>query len=60
MYEGEFSADCKHGQGKYTYASGDVYDGAWVGDICEGRGVMHFLDGSVYEGNSVILEVYTI
>jgi hypothetical protein len=29
VYEGEYSNDVKHGNGKYTYANGDTFDGKY-------------------------------
>ena len=42
--------DDYHGQGKMTYANGDVYEGAWENDEYHGQGTLTYTDGDVYEG----------
>ena len=50
VYEGRWSADYYHGQGRMTYANGDVYDGEWRYNDRNGDGKMTYADGRVYEG----------
>ena len=40
----------KHGQGKYTFATGDVYEGEWAEGKMHGRGKYSYASGNVYEG----------
>ena len=40
----------KHGNGKMTYANGNVYDGQWLNDKKEGKGTMTYIDGNIYDG----------
>ncbi len=49
----EWQANLMHGQGKYTYASGDTYEGAYVNDKEHGTGFYRFADGSSYTGDWV-------
>jgi hypothetical protein len=49
-YAGNFKDDKRHGQGKYTDASGDVYEGKWKDDKKHGQGKYTWADGGVYEG----------
>ena len=32
VYEGDWSNDKRHGNGKYTYANGDIDEGIWDND----------------------------
>ncbi|TNJ41908.1 hypothetical protein KFZ70_02795 [Tamlana fucoidanivorans] len=40
----------KHGQGKKTYADGDVYEGEWQENYKSGFGIYTWPDGKVYTG----------
>mmetsp|Transcript_22538 Transcript_22538/g.34822 ORF Transcript_22538/g.34822 Transcript_22538/m.34822 type:complete len:83 (-) Transcript_22538:123-371(-) len=40
-----------HGEGKMTYADGDVYEGELKNGMAHGEGKNTFANGSVYEGN---------
>ena len=40
----------KHGQGIYTYATGDKYVGGYKDDNYHGQGIYTFSDGRVYQG----------
>jgi len=40
-----------HGQGKYSYANGDVYRGEFLNDLPHGHGVYVLANGNVYSGN---------
>lgn len=47
VYEGETNdAGEFHGQGKMSFASGDVYEGAWVNGEMEGEGTMKFANSN--------------
>lgn len=50
QYEGAYENDKKHGNGIFTWASGNVYKGSYVNDEREGEGEMRWTDGSVYIG----------
>ncbi|WPZ36983.1 peptidoglycan-binding protein [Thalassobaculum sp. OXR-137] len=50
-YEGGFQAGRLHGQGVYTWVSGDRYEGGFSDGMATGRGVFSFADGSRYEGD---------
>jgi len=51
-YEGERNEDGnKHGTGKYTYDSGDVYDGGWKDGNKHGTGKYTYSNGTVYDGD---------
>ena len=51
LYEGERDSDGqRHGHGRMTWASGDVYDGQWEHDKQNGVGVIIYADGSCYSG----------
>ena len=53
-YVGDRLADgSKHGVGRMTYASGEVYEGEWADDLPHGAGKYTFSSGSVYEGEHV-------
>lgn len=45
VYEGDCEHFIKHGQGKYTFASGSVYEGAWREGLQHGKGTFHFFGG---------------
>jgi hypothetical protein len=49
-YEGEWKDDQKHGQGKETYANGNVYKGEWKDDQKHGQGTFTWADGDVCKG----------
>ena len=49
-YEGEYKNDKQHGQGKMTWASGDIYEGEYKNDKQHGQGKMTWADGTIYEG----------
>lgn len=50
-YVGEWNDDgLKHGKGKMTYVSGNVYDGEWKRGQRHGEGVMHYNDGRMFHG----------
>ena len=53
MYEGQWQADLRYGQGKSTSATGNVYEGEWVNNQRHGRGKYTFADGDSYEGEFV-------
>lgn len=53
MYEGDYENDKKHGQGVFTWASGNIYKGDFVEDQRMGNGQMLWTDGSMYEGEWV-------
>ena len=51
VYEGEVNEkNEKHGQGKMTWKSGDVYEGEWKDDEEHGKGKYTWTSGKVYEG----------
>ncbi len=39
-YIGQWSANRKHGLGRYFFANGDFYDGEWFKDEAHGQGKM--------------------
>lgn len=50
-YVGEWNDDgLKHGKGKMTYVSGNVYDGEWKRGQRHGEGVMRYNDGRMFHG----------
>jgi hypothetical protein len=50
-YEGNYNKDGKrHGKGKYTYASGNVYEGEWKDGKKHGNGKCKYASGNVFEG----------
>ena len=51
-YVGEFVSGnaTRHGWGKMTYTSGDVYEGEWRDGKMNGRGTMTYADGSSVKG----------
>ncbi|XP_055984475.1 radial spoke head 10 homolog B-like [Sorex fumeus] len=49
-YVGEFVNGCRHGHGKFYYASGAIYEGAWVSNKKHGLGRLTFKNGRVYNG----------
>ena len=50
-YKGERNAqDEMHGQGTYTWDSGDVYDGEWKEGNMHGQGTYTYANGNVYKG----------
>lgn len=48
-HTGDWKEDKRHGQGKYTYAQGDVYEGDWESDERHGLGIY------VYKISEVIM-----
>ncbi|MCB8818319.1 cell wall-binding repeat-containing protein [Desulfosporosinus shakirovi] len=52
-YQGVLVDGKKEGQGKYTWANGDVYSGEWKNDKMNGRGVLVYSDGTEYSGTFV-------
>jgi hypothetical protein len=50
VYEGEWTADKKHGRGTYTFREGGSYEGAWVDGRQEGRGEHTLANDDVYDG----------
>lgn len=50
-YEGEYTADKKHGYGIFSWASGNIYKGHYVDDLRTGYGEMYWGDGSYYKGD---------
>ena len=42
--------DKKHGQGVFTWESGNMYKGGYLEDEREGYGEMYWTDGTVYKG----------
>jgi hypothetical protein len=51
VYEGNWRRGKFHGQGKLTYADGEVYEGAWKAGMRHGQGKCTYASGSVYEGD---------
>ncbi|CBZ29330.1 phosphatidylinositol-4-phosphate 5-kinase-like protein [Leishmania mexicana MHOM/GT/2001/U1103] len=51
VYEGEWKADLKHGQGCYTFANGDKYTGQWYMGKKQGKGQFVFANGNEYVGS---------
>ncbi|XP_021110410.1 radial spoke head 10 homolog B isoform X3 [Heterocephalus glaber] len=49
-YIGEFVNRCRHGHGKFYYASGATYEGEWACNKKHGMGRLTFKNGHVYEG----------
>ena len=53
-YEGEFKNDLYHGQGTYSYPSGDSYVGNFRFDAFDGYGIFYYESGErkgdKYEG----------
>ncbi|KAM6156422.1 radial spoke head 10 homolog B [Erethizon dorsatum] len=49
-YIGQFVNGCRHGHGKFYYASGAMYEGEWVCNKKHGMGRFTFKNGRVYEG----------
>ena len=52
-YFGEYKNGSRNGNGRYTWANGDVYVGDFVDDYCNGKGRMVFANGDVYDGDFV-------
>eukprot|EP01036_Dinobryon_divergens_P033388 gene33388-43165_t len=51
-YEGQRNtAGQMHGEGKYTYADGNIYEGAFVEDKKQGKGKYTYTSGATYEGD---------
>ncbi|MET2986467.1 MORN repeat-containing protein [Aureibaculum conchae] len=51
VYEGYWKSGLRDGEGKYTWANGDVYEGQWMQDKRHGMGTYVWNDGSKYKGN---------
>ena len=49
-YQGTFVDGKKDGQGKYTWANGDIYSGEWKNDKMDGFGVLKYNNGNEYSG----------
>lgn len=45
MYEGQFSDDLKHGEGKYIWYDGRIYEGEWKMNQMNGNGIYKWPDG---------------
>ena len=43
----------RHGQGKFTFANGDIFQGDWVDHKMHGKGSITISDGRKYENNWV-------
>ncbi|XP_049644682.1 radial spoke head 10 homolog B2 [Suncus etruscus] len=59
-YVGQFVNGCRHGHGKFYYASGAFFEGEWVFNKKHGMGRLVFKNGRVYEGlfcNDMMLEL---
>ncbi len=50
-YEGRWKDGLRHGQGKFTWNTGDTYHGSWFKDQRHGNGVYKWNDGSKYVGH---------
>ena len=51
IYDGERSAEgLRHGQGKNTFANGDIYEGQYVNGKRHGQGKFTFKTGGIYSG----------
>merc|ERR1712241_1038276 len=48
VYEGESAEDMMHGQGKFTFASGNVYEGQYADGKKHGQGRFTFASGKVF------------
>ncbi|XP_042542674.1 radial spoke head 10 homolog B-like [Dipodomys spectabilis] len=49
-YIGEFVDGCRHGQGKFYYASGAIFEGEWICNKKHGAGKLTLKNGHVFEG----------
>ncbi|CAK6446376.1 unnamed protein product [Pipistrellus nathusii] len=49
-YRGNFVDGCRHGHGKFYYASGAIYEGEWVSNKKHGMGRITLKNGRVYIG----------
>jgi hypothetical protein len=49
VYEGQWKADKRDGEGKLTYADGGVYEGQFKADKMDGLGLHTVTNGDVYE-----------
>ena len=45
-----YNLNKKHGQGTFTWKSGNMYDGTYCDDQRHGYGEMYWYDGSIYKG----------
>ena len=50
VYRGSMRNGLKHGQGTYTWNTGQTFTGRWANDCMRGRGVYRWPDGRSYEG----------
>ena len=51
VYEGYFNKrGLKEGQGRMTYATGDVFEGTWMNGVKEGEGRSEHAMGDIYQG----------
>ena len=51
VYEGSWKDGKYHGQGKYTWTSGNVYEGSSKDGKAHGQGKVTYANGEVYEGS---------
>ncbi|XP_048223501.1 radial spoke head 10 homolog B [Perognathus longimembris pacificus] len=49
-YVGEFVDGCRHGPGKFYYASGAIFEGEWICNKKHGAGKLTLKNGHVFEG----------
>lgn len=50
-YVGHFKNGQKHGHGRYTYSTGDIYEGNYNEDVREDQHCkIHMAGGSTYQG----------
>ena len=50
IYEGEFTNNILNGQGKITYANGDIYKGEFKNHKLNGQGKITYANGNIHEG----------
>jgi|TARA_B100000749_G_scaffold8990_1_gene7407 hypothetical protein len=50
-YQGESKLGLPHGEGTFTWASGNVYDGSWVSGKRQGSGTFTWASGTRYVGD---------
>lgn len=59
VYTGNFNAaGLRHGQGVYTWPSGDRYEGNWINDKATGNGTYYSREGWKYVGQFVDLKFH--
>lgn len=49
-YKGEYFDNMKHGQGVYSWPTGDVYTGQFFKGMKEGFGIVRYSNGDVFAG----------